>query len=433
MKYIRKFNNSNLIENYIKSNFISPHLFLNSQFRNVNYFPKYKRLNYISSTVTGGQYIDLGCKLLENTDNIRIDIKFNIKGRGKNSTNSQGTLIAAQPETSPYPGFTLRYQNNSSSTNLQLITKWEYSGCYFSNNKGLSRNLSYDSTYRLDNYIYEFTEILDNIPDSQINNFNCHLFCALNSSNQPFRFVEADLYYLRFYKGEQLIRNLIPVQRQSDGICGLWDLEHQLFYTSQGDEQFVAGTKYIERQPNEELYDSEIEYLESGGTQYIDTLIHPITGYGFELYGGFTHFENDEFFGGGTSYNNGLGICTHRSSYGIVVGTTEVCTITVKNNVMHLFRVNSDGTVYIDNEYKGQSDTEMPNGSYTMHIFKHYSNQKPQEERIYYCKIFDNNENLVFDGIPVRVGNIGYMYDRVTDRLFENKGSGTFVLGPDKI
>ena len=35
------------------------------------------------------------------------------------------------------------------------------------------------------------------------------------------------------------------------------------------------------------------------------------------------------------------------------------------------------------------------------------------------------------DIIPVRIGNVGYMYDRVSGQLFGNAGTGSFVLGPD--
>lgn len=38
---------------------------------------------------------------------------------------------------------------------------------------------------------------------------------------------------------------------------------------------------------------------------------------------------------------------------------------------------------------------------------------------------------VVRDYIPVRVGTVGYMYDRVSGRLFGNAGTGDFVLGPD--
>jgi len=57
-----------------------------------------------------------------------------------------------------------------------------------------------------------------------LNDFVCHLFCALNGSNQPFRFVEADLYYLRFTKGNTVVRDLIPAKRNSDNEVGLYDI-----------------------------------------------------------------------------------------------------------------------------------------------------------------------------------------------------------------
>ena len=34
--------------------------------------------------------------------------------------------------------------------------------------------------------------------------------------------------------------------------------------------------------------------------------------------------------------------------------------------------------------------------------------------------------------IPVRKGTVGYLYDRVSGKLFYNAGTGDFVLGPDK-
>ena len=34
--------------------------------------------------------------------------------------------------------------------------------------------------------------------------------------------------------------------------------------------------------------------------------------------------------------------------------------------------------------------------------------------------------------IPVRVGQVGYLYDKISGQLFGNQGTGDFVLGPDK-
>ena len=50
--------------------------------------------------------------------------------------------------------------------------------------------------------------------------------------------------------------------------------------------------------------------------------------------------------------------------------------------------------------------------------------------RIYSAQITDNTI-LARDLIPVRVGQVGYMYDRVSKKLFGNAGTGAFVLGPD--
>lgn len=38
---------------------------------------------------------------------------------------------------------------------------------------------------------------------------------------------------------------------------------------------------------------------------------------------------------------------------------------------------------------------------------------------------------LVRDFIPVRVGQVGYMYDKVSKQLFGNSGTGSFTLGSD--
>ena len=51
--------------------------------------------------------------------------------------------------------------------------------------------------------------------------------------------------------------------------------------------------------------------------------------------------------------------------------------------------------------------------------------------RIGWCKIYSGN-TLVRDYIPVRVGQIGYLYDNVSGELFCNAGTGSFVLGADK-
>jgi hypothetical protein len=52
------------------------------------------------------------------------------------------------------------------------------------------------------------------------------------------------------------------------------------------------------------------------------------------------------------------------------------------------------------------------------------------EMRVYACQIFQNDV-LVKDFVPVRIGQVGYMYDTVSGELFGNLGTGDFTLGPD--
>ena len=50
--------------------------------------------------------------------------------------------------------------------------------------------------------------------------------------------------------------------------------------------------------------------------------------------------------------------------------------------------------------------------------------------KFHYLK-FRGRDGLL-DIIPVRVGDVGYLYDRVSGQLFGNSGTGAFIVGPDK-
>ena len=49
--------------------------------------------------------------------------------------------------------------------------------------------------------------------------------------------------------------------------------------------------------------------------------------------------------------------------------------------------------------------------------------------RFYSIKLYKNNV-LVFDGIPVRIGTEGCLYDKVSKTILHNAGSGTIIPGP---
>lgn len=52
------------------------------------------------------------------------------------------------------------------------------------------------------------------------------------------------------------------------------------------------------------------------------------------------------------------------------------------------------------------------------------------QQKIIWIKI-EVNGVITFDAIPVRVAQVGYMYDKISGNLFGNDGTGSFVLGND--
>lgn len=55
---------------------------------------------------------------------------------------------------------------------------------------------------------------------------------------------------------------------------------------------------------------------------------------------------------------------------------------------------------------------------------------RPPYGRIYYLRVYESGV-LLHNYIPVRIGQVGYLYDRVSGTLFSNAGTGSFILGPD--
>lgn len=56
-------------------------------------------------------------------------------------------------------------------------------------------------------------------------------------SNLP---AEATFYSARFVEGSTVIRDLVPAKRNSDNVAGIYDLAHDVFYTSMTGTDFVA-------------------------------------------------------------------------------------------------------------------------------------------------------------------------------------------------
>ena len=90
---------------------------------------------------------------------------------------------------------------------------------------------------------------------------NMYLFALGVTSGVDNRSMRARIYSCRFYEGDTLIRNFIPVRWDATGEIGLYDTVEKKFYTNDGTGEFIAGENRYQR----------LEYIQSTGTQYIDT------------------------------------------------------------------------------------------------------------------------------------------------------------------
>jgi len=52
---------------------------------------------------------------------------------------------------------------------------------------------------------------------------------------------KVQIYEFSIYENDILVRNMIPVKRNSDGVLGMFDTVNDVFYTNAGDGEFIAG------------------------------------------------------------------------------------------------------------------------------------------------------------------------------------------------
>lgn len=166
-----------------------------------------------------------------------------------------------------------------------------------------------------------------------------------------------------------------------------------------------------------------LEYLQSSGTQWIDTKIVPASGYkaevGFQatkvptgtsveswilaLYESSTVNFRAGFVNGAFWSSNGFSYSQTASNtaYTVATGTcTSSATI----------------SLYMFAQHEGTS---------AMHVANCYY-------KLYYCKIWDANGNLARDFVPAKRSSDGVLglYDLVNNVFYTNAGTGTFTAGP---
>lgn len=191
-------------------------------------------------------------------------------------------------------------------------------------------------------------------------------------------------------------------------------------------------------------YDAEIEYLRGTGTQYIDSGIECTGNLSVKYKVRVSAEVNMAILGG--IYNYGSTVFRHHfTPYRTAFYWLQKTNANDKESISLAWQLNTWYTVDIDASngtynINGTTGTFTPvSGSITAHanygIFGRLSGNIATQTRtgnndIAYIQL-SRNGVLLRDFIPVRVGNVGYMYDKVSGQLFGNSGTGDFILGND--
>ena len=194
-------------------------------------------------------------------------------------------------------------------------------------------------------------------------------------------------------------------------------------------------------------YDAEVEYLESTGTQWIDTGDVCSGSLGIEIdisvlelndttypqffgcyepttlvaWGGWSNSEREYSVGTSTSIlnidNPPIPFRSVNSINYLSDGLISIESVELNLNQKDVFRYG--------NELDNLKVILFGGGN------KNGVTSYDGKCRIYRAKITDGM-SVIHDFIPVLKDGVGYMYDRVSGQLFGNAGTGAFIIGPDK-
>lgn len=163
-----------------------------------------------------------------------------------------------------------------------------------------------------------------------------------------------------------------------------------------------------------------LEYIESTGTQYIDTglTVNKTDSYEMIL---IAHLTNNDNWAGANGY----------LQFQAKIGNNKKSKIDIKY-------INKIETIFVDDQQVSSTDwsTSYNGTNVKLGIFRlgdtnnTWYSQTGQSGKLYSCKILNNN-NLIRNFIPCKnISGILGLYDIVNNIFYTNAGTGTFTAGP---
>ena len=376
---------------------------------------EYTELKYLRST--GTQYINTDFKpnndtrIIVRAKPISMSTAFFFGARETIYKNAFCGVLESVTKTTSY--FRIDYFSNNNESRLKQVTEINNDIHYFEIDKGkiYFDNIQYQNQYESQKFKC---------------NYNLVLF-GVNTSNKITKSA-VYVYDCKIYDNDVLIRDMIPVL-DKNGIACMYDKVNKKFYYNQGTGEFLYQEK--------ENY-TELEYLETTGAQWIDAGLDGVSKT-VQIQSKFSISKPKSFqclfccregvnstaralFFIETNWlrNDQAGEKRRIDAGGII---NQVKTLDSSQTEFKL-----DDNVLIT--YKNNTGYSI-NSKFT--ILDSYDDNKNMSDqygfvgKLYYFKIYDNNE-LVRNMIPVLDKNgIACMYDKVNSKFYYNSGAGEFL------
>lgn len=243
------------------------------------------------------------------------------------------------------------------------------------------------------------------------------------------------IYHCKIWDNNTIVRDFIPVLDNS-GRPAMYDqVSGQLFY-NQGSGEFTYGRQII-----------PVEYLESTGTQYIDTGLKGKNNIDFDYKCIFTNLDGTSQCVGGnwsgassSSVSLYLGLIRTNGNFAYHYDGTS-SPVVIMNTTVQGTPYSVQGHMWVGEQYMVINGTKSSVGtisstftsSLNMYLFGINNNglSNPAYMKFYYCKIYDNGV-LVRDFIPCIDENLTpFMFDKVQNTVYLNAGTGQFKVGPN--
>jgi len=172
---------------------------------------------------------------------------------------------------------------------------------------------------------------------------------------------------------------------------------------------------------------TELEYIESTGTQYIDTgiqkgrFVHDIA---------FTVRDNKNLMGNSAGAGSYWGQNRGNAEDGFEFGSSKIFTSSLIRQTV-VFNTIPTKTTLTANGETVASASSVASSTYYVFAINGATDLYRASAKLWSLKIYDENDELIKNLVPAKNPDdkIG-MYDTVLGQFYENAGSGEFVAGP---